>query len=326
MMMKQTILTGVKPTGDPHVGNYFGAIRPAVGLINGNAGASYIFIADIHALNGVKDPDFLREKTYEVAATFLASGIDPEKTVFYRQSDIPEIFELASLLMNFTPKGLMNRAHAYKAAFERDGSDDNVNMGLYTYPILMAADILSMDADVVPTGLDQKQHIEIARDIANAFNSVYGRNVLKMPSEYISEAVDVVGLDGRKMSKSYGNVIGLFATDDETAKRMMKVPTDSLRPEEPKDDESVIYRLMRLFGVEENYRREFLAGGIGYGEAKKMLAETANAYLRPIREKYASLMSDRKNIGAVLAAGAKKARKTAAETLARVKSALGLKL
>ncbi|MDR2098605.1 MAG: tryptophan--tRNA ligase [Rickettsiales bacterium] len=323
--MADTILTGVKPTGDPHVGNYFGAIRPAVDLVNSNEGAGYIFIADVHALNSVRDPDFMRTKTREVAATFLACGIDPDKTVFYRQSDVPEVFELASILMNFAPKGLMNRAHAYKAVLDRDGSDDNVNMGLYTYPILMAADILAMDADIVPVGLDQKQHIEIARDIAGSLNSAYGREILKMPSAHIPEAVEVIpGLDGRKMSKSYGNVVGLFAAEAETAKRIMKIPTDSLPPEAPKDDESLIYRLMQLFGVEENYRKEFLSGGIGYGEAKKMLAEAANAVLRPVRARYAELIAAPEKIDAVLAAGAVRARASATKTLARVKSAAGL--
>ena len=171
-MSGKRILTGVKPTGNPHLGNLYGAILPAIKKANESDEPSYIFIANIHALNGVKDPDFLRDRTYAVAATFLAFGLDVNKSIFYRQSDIPEIFELTSLLMNYTPKGLMNRAHAYKAILERDGNDDNVNMGLYTYPILMAADILAMQSNIVPVGLDQKQHIEIARDIANSFNSM----------------------------------------------------------------------------------------------------------------------------------------------------------
>jgi tryptophanyl-tRNA synthetase len=323
-MEAKTILTGVKPTGNPHLGNYFGAIRPAIDLISSNSGQSYIFIADVHALNGVRDPEFLRGKTCEVAATWLACGLDPARTTFYRQSDIPEVFELSSLLMNFTPKGLMNRAHAYKAAFDRDGSDDNVNMGLYTYPVLMAADILIMQTDVVPVGLDQKQHIEIARDIANALNSVYGREVLKLPAEHIQYGESISGLDGRKMSKSYGNTVELFASPGDTAKKVMKIPTDSLLPEAPKDDSTPLYRLMQLAEVEENYRREFLAGGIGYGEAKKILAESLNALLAPMRERYAALIADKRGIGAILADGAARARQTASATLRAVKEAAGL--
>ncbi|MDR1477229.1 MAG: tryptophan--tRNA ligase [Rickettsiales bacterium] len=323
-MKSKTILTGVKPTGNPHLGNYFGAIRPALDLIGGASGQSYIFIADVHALNGIKDPRFLRDKTREIAAAWLACGLDADRTVFYRQSDIPEVFELSSILMNFTPKGLMNRAHAYKAALDRDGNDDNVNMGLYTYPVLMAADILVMDSDVVPVGLDQKQHIEIARDIANSFNSAYGGAVLNLPEEFIRHSDSIVGLDGRKMSKSYGNTVELFAPPDETAKKVMRIPTDSLRPEDPKDDESALYGLMQLAGVEENYRREFLAGGIGYGEAKRMLAEALDSLLAPMRGKYAALMADKKRLDSILAAGAARARETAAATLARVKAALGL--
>lgn len=323
-MENSTILTGIKPTGNPHLGNYFGAIRPAIDLINGNSGASYIFIADVHALNSVKDPEFLREKIRKVAATWLACGLDAAKTVFYRQSGIPEVFELASLLMNFTPKGLMNRAHAYKAVFDKDGSDDNVNMGLYTYPVLMAADILVMQSDIVPVGLDQKQHIEIARDIANALNSVYGREVLKLPAEHIQHGDSIVGLDGRKMSKSYGNTVELFASDLDTAKKVMKIPTDSLPPDAPKDAAGTLPRLMQLAGVDENYRREFLAGGIGYGDAKKVLAEGLNRMLAPMREKYAGLISDVKTLDSILADGAARARKTAAATLRALKSAIGL--
>ena len=191
-MLGKTILTGVKPTGNPHIGNLYGAILPAIELANNSDRSSYIFIANIHALNGVKDPVFLKDRTYEVAATFLSFGLDINKTIFYKQSDIPEIFELTSLLMNYTPKGLMNRAHAYKAILEKDGNDDNVNMGLYTYPILMAADILAMKSDIVPVGLDQKQHIEIARDIANAFNVYYKKEVFKLPTEFIEHQDSII--------------------------------------------------------------------------------------------------------------------------------------
>ena len=317
-------MTGVKPTGDPHLGNYFGAIKPAIDLINANKGKGYIFIADVHALNAQKDPKFIRDKTYEVAAAWLACGLDAGKTVFYRQSDVPEVFELSSLLTNFTPKGSMNRAHAYKAIIEKDGSDDNVNMGLYTYPILMAADILIMNTDVVPVGLDQKQHIEIARDIAKAFNSVYKKDVLKLPAEHIQYTDSIVGFDGRKMSKSYGNTMGIFASSEDMEKKVIKIPTDSKTPAEPKDKESVIYGLMATFGVDKDYLRKFLAGGIGYGEAKKILAGQIDGYFAPMREKYKALITDRKGLDLTLATGAVLARKTAAATLKAVRETLGL--
>ncbi|MGN0930019.1 MAG: tryptophan--tRNA ligase [Alphaproteobacteria bacterium] len=322
--MNKTLLTGVKPTGNPHIGNLFGAILPMINLINQNDGQSFVFIANIHALNGVKDAQFLREKTYEIAATFLTFGLDPQKTIFYRQSDISEIFEITSLIMNFTPKGLMNRAHAYKAILERDGNDDNVNMGLYTYPILMAADILAMNSDIVPVGLDQKQHIEIARDIANSFNSVYKKDVLKLPEEFIQYQDSILGLDGRKMSKSYGNTIELFATEEDTRKKIMKIPTDSLLPADKKTDDSTLYKLMKMFKVDDEYLKQYLAGGIGYGDAKKKLAEIVNNYLLPYREKYNTLISDKAKIDEILSEGAVKARNVASGTLHNMKKTLGL--
>ena len=322
--MNNRILTGVKPTGNPHIGNLYGAILPAIQKANSSDEPSYIFIANIHALNGVKDPEFLKDRTYAVAATFLAFGLDVNKTVFYRQSDISEIFELTSILMNYTPKGLMNRAHAYKAVLEKDGNDDNVNMGLFTYPILMAADILAMRANVVPVGLDQKQHIEIARDIANAFNSVYKKDVLTLPTEFIEHQDSILGLDGRKMSKSYGNTVELFATEEDTKKKVMKIPTDSLLPTDKKSEDCLLYKLMKMFNVDADYMQNFLNGGIGYGDAKKVLAETINTYLRPYREKYNELMANKSKIDEYLAAGAIKARATASETLKLVKQTLGL--
>jgi len=321
--MAKTILTGIKPTGHPHIGNLFGMILPAIELTKKNED-SFLFIANIHALNSVKERKALADNTHEVAAALLAFGLDPSRTTFYRQSDVPEVFELTSILMNFSPKGLMNRAHAYKALFDRDGNDDNVNMGLYTYPILMAADILIMDTDVVPVGLDQKQHIEIARDIANSFNAIYG-NVLKPPVEAISEQVGtVIGLDGRKMSKSYDNVIALFESPDETAKKIMKVATDSLPPEAPKPGDTALYKLMELFPSTVDLRRRYLAGGLGYGDAKKELAAAVNEYLFEPRARFAELMSDPDAMELALAAGANKARARASKVLKRVKDAIGL--
>lgn len=317
------MLSGVKPTGTPHVGNYFGMIGPAISEMNLSAGGNFLFIADVHALNSQKDPAFIREKTYEVAATYMALGLDLLKTTLYRQSDIPEVFELASILMNFTPKGLMNRAHAYKAVLEKDGSDDNVNMGLYTYPVLMAADILVMDADIVPVGPDQKQHIEIARDIAGAFNAQYGTGRLKPPTESIQKELgDVPGLDGRKMSKSYGNTIPIFSTQDEIARLTAKIPTDSLGVNDPKKPDSPLALLMSLFEADT---ARFLKGGVGYAEAKKELAAAIASRLAPYREKYAETVKDRAKIDKVLSDGAARARKTAAATLSRVRKAVGFK-
>ena len=323
-MQEQRILTGVKPTGNPHLGNLYGAILPAIEMANNSSVPSYIFIANIHALNGVRDADFLRDKTYEIAATFLTFGLNTDKTVFYRQSDIPEIFELTSLLMNFTPKGLMNRAHAYKAILDKDGNDDNVNMGLYTYPILMASDILAMQANIVPVGLDQKQHIEIARDIANAFNFVYKKDIFTLPTEFIKHQDSIIGLDGRKMSKSYNNTIEIFATEEDTKKKIMKIPTDSLLPTDAKSKDSLLYKLMKMFNVENDYLEHFISGGIGYGDAKKVLAENVNKYLAPYREKYANLIINKSKIDDELEKGAIKARQTAKQTLQKVKETVGL--
>ena len=322
--MNKTLLTGVKPTGNLHIGNLFGAILPMINLINENEGKSFIFIANIHALNGVKDKDFLENKTYELASTYLTFGIDPERTIFYKQSDVPEIFELSTILMNYTPKGLMNRAHAYKAMLDKDGNDDNVNMGLYTYPILMASDIIAMNADIVPVGIDQKQHIEIARDIANSFNVLHKSKILKLPEEFIKNDEAILGLDGRKMSKSYNNTIELFATEDETKKKVMKIPTDSLLPSDKKSDDTTLFKIMKMFKVDEDYLSSYLNGGIGYGDAKKKLAETVNNYLKPYRQKYNEYMSDKAKLDEMLTNGAKKAREIAKETLKNVKKTLGL--
>ena len=235
-------LTGIKPTGTPHIGNWLGAIRPAL-----EAAASFearYFIADYHALNSVKDPEELRRNTYAVAAAWMACGLNPEKTLFYRQSDIPQVFELATLLSAFTPKGLMNRAHAYKAAVasnieKGEDPDSGVNMGLYTYPVLMAADILLFDADFVPVGKDQVQHIEIAVDIAEAVNRNYGKEIFRLPQPFVGETTQTVtGLDGRKMSKSYNNTIPLFVGEAQLKKTVMRIVTNSQSVDEPKDPDS----------------------------------------------------------------------------------------
>ena len=336
----KTILTGVKPTGAPHIGNYVGAIRPALRMAEAYE-RSYLFIADYHALNAVRDKAVLQIYTQQVAATWLACGLDPEKTVFYRQSDVPEIFELATMLTALTPKGLMDRAHAYKAAADKNKEegrdpDADINMGLYTYPILMAADIIAMNADFVPVGRDQIQHIEFARDMAGYFNNAFG-STLKLPEAKIESEGDVIlGLDGRKMSKSYNNTIPLFAgeaasfiTSKAREKLIMKIVTDSKRPEEPKKpDENVIYRLYTHFATPEevmNMRDAFLKGGMGYGDAKKLLAEAVERQLEKPLAVYQQYMSGPRKLNEVLDAGAAKARTVARATLSRAREAAGLR-
>ncbi|MDD3807946.1 MAG: tryptophan--tRNA ligase, partial [Candidatus Marinimicrobia bacterium] len=311
-MQKKVSLTGIKPTGIPHIGNYFGAIRPALELSK-EYEARY-FIADYHALNSVKDPHLLKEMVYEVAATWLASGLDPEKVLFYRQSDVPETFDLAMILMAFTPKGLMNRAHAYKSAVQENEQagkdpDDGINMGLYTYPVLMAADILLFDTNVVPVGKDQKQHVEMAADIAQSLNRTVGKNLLVIPEAKISESTQtVVGLDGRKMSKSYNNTISLFLPSKKLHKTLMKIVTNSQGVEEPKDPEtSHIFTLYKLFATPEQQKKlaqRYRAGGMGWGEAKQELFEVMDTYLAPMREKYYAIIDDKEHIDKILKEGA----------------------
>ena len=330
--MKKVSLTGIQPTGDLHIGNYFGAIKPALELAK-EYDARY-FIADYHALNSVKDPKELNAYVRAVAAGWLAAGLDPEKVVFYRQSSIPEVFELTTMLMAFTSKGLMNRAHAYKAAVQDnnekgDDPDAGINMGLFTYPVLMAADIILFDSDVVPVGKDQVQHIEMAQDIAQAVNANYKQAVLKVPQAVIQEAVAVVpGLDGRKMSKSYNNTIPLFSSEKELRKTIMRIVTNSQAVEEPKDpDVSQIYLLYKLFASQEeqaSLAARYRAGGMGWGEAKEELFRVANRTLAPMRERYDAIMADIPALDKTLEHGAEKARVIAADTVRRFRKAAGI--
>jgi tryptophanyl-tRNA synthetase len=332
-MTNRVALTGIKPTGVPHLGNWLGAIRPGLELARAPGTRASYFIADYHALNAVHDPVALRQMTYDVAATWLALGLDPESTLLYRQSDIPEVFELNWILACMTTKGWMNKSHAYKAAVERNQSageaevDAGINMGLYTYPVLMAADILLFDADVVPVGRDQVQHIEIARDIAQRVNHLYG-DVLKLPEAHVNDDVAVLpGLDGRKMSKSYANVIPLFLPPKELRKTLNRIVTDSTPPEVPKDPEtSHIFQIYRAVASAEQTRAlaDRYRSGIGWGEAKAALFEVLNDALGPARERYAALMADPRQIDAVLASGAARARVSARLTLERVRSAIGI--
>ena len=330
--MKERILTGIKPTGIPHLGNYFGAIKPAIEMSKSEEFDCLYFIADYHALNTIKNRELFKEYTYAVAATWLACGLDPEKVIFYKQSDLPEIFELNWILSNVTAKGLMNRAHAYKASVEanlKEGEDPdhNINMGLFNYPILMAADILLMNSTRVPVGQDQKQHVEIARDIANSFNNTFGKCFI-LPEEHISKSVGtLVGLDGRKMSKSYNNTITLFGEENALKKQINKIVTDSKMPGEEKDINCTLFQIYSLFANEEqieNMKAQFKAG-IGWGEAKKQTFELINSHLAPMREKYNYYMNNKNLIDEILTAGAEKARKIASSVLSKARKLIGKK-
>ncbi|MCL2749200.1 MAG: hypothetical protein FWE50_03970 [Alphaproteobacteria bacterium] len=420
-MSKEIILTGIKPTGTPHLGNLVGAIKPIIEMSQGRQ--AFVFIADLHALNMIHSPAELQKYTLEVAASFIALGLDTSKAVFFRQSDVPEVAYLSTLLMNVTPKGLMNRAHSYKEIqdinrekafikqmrlleedtvlnktfsekcknlkdrYERLKSEGNenteksnqlkvlleefqnitsvfekrykehvgkskderliekvfefeqkvqknvdldigINMGLYTYPVLMSADILLYNSDIVPVGKDQKQHVEFARDIAGSFNAIYGET-FKLPQPFIQEDTGLIpGLDGRKMSKSYGNQIPIFDSEAELKKKIMRIITDSKLPEEPKNpDNDTIFLLYKHFAdaaAVADLRTRFEKGGLGYGDAKKILYEAANDYLAAPRARYEALMKNPKEVYALLGDGAKRAREVAAATTDRVKRAMKL--
>jgi tryptophanyl-tRNA synthetase len=332
--MEKTVLTGVKPTGAPHLGNFIGAIRPALRLA-AEYKKSYLFIADYHALNAVHDPKALRDDSYHVAATLLACGLDPEKTVFYRQSDVPEEFELVTILTSVVPKGLMDRSHAYKAAKDKNTEagrdvDADVNMGLYTYPILMAMDIMQMRADLIPVGKDQIQHVEFARDMGGYFNNTFSP-VFKLPESQLEKnSGDLLpGIDGRKMSKSYSNHIPVFMESKARRKLVMKIVTDSKLPAEPKNpDDNVIFKIYSHFaGANEvaAMRADFEKGGMGYGDAKQKLFESLELTFEKPTQLYNDYMADTRRIDELLAAGAEKARKVAKETLSAAREAVGLK-
>ena len=330
--MKKISLTGIQATGDLHIGNYFGAIKPALELAK-TYDARY-FIADYHSLNSMKNPRELNANIRGVAAGWLAAGLDPDKVIFYRQSSIPEVFELTTMLMAFTSKGLMNRAHAYKAAVQEntekgDESDAGINMGLFTYPVLMAADIILFDSDVVPVGKDQVQHIEMAQDIAQSVNANYGQQILKVPQAVVQETVAVVpGLDGRKMSKSYHNTIPLFAPESALRKTIMRITTNSQLVEEAKDpDTSQIYLLYKLFANADEQAAlaaRYRAGGMGWGEAKEELFRVINRELSPVRERFQAIISDIPALDKILQSGAEKARPIAAATVKRLRKAAGI--
>ena len=332
-MERKISLTGIKPSGTPHIGNYLGMIVPALELAK--TYNAYYFIADYHALTTLRDGNELRRLSYDLTATFLALGMNPNEVVFFRQSDIPEIFELTWILSCFTAKGHLNRAHAYKDAVTRNEASENdpdygINAGLYNYPVLMAADILLYGSHVVPVGQDQKQHIEITRDIASAVNHAYSEEIFVIPEGVIKpEIATIPGLDGRKMSKSYDNVIPIFAPSKLLRQRVMQVVTDSRPMEEPKNpDQDNVYKIYKYFATPEQnqaMREKYLRGGFGYGEVKQELFEVIEARFGAAREKYNKYMADTKYLESILMEGAKKARYQGAKVMKKARRAVGVR-
>jgi tryptophanyl-tRNA synthetase len=333
-MSKQTVLTGITTTGTPHLGNYVGAIRPAIATSHSADVNSFYFLADYHALVKNQDPARLHQSSLEIAAAWLALGLDTSKSVFYRQSDIPEIPELMWIMSSLTAKGLMNRAHAYKAAVqenEESGSrdpDKGITMALFSYPVLMTADILMFNAHKVPVGKDQIQHVEMARDIAQRFNHIYGETFV-LPEAVVGEDTAILsGLDGRKMSKSYNNTIPLFLPPKKMRKLVMKIKTNSLEPGEPKDpDDCTLFDIYKAFATpaETTAYRQKLLDGAGWGDAKQELFEYLDALLEGPRAEYDKLIADPAHVEAELLKGAAKAREYSTALIAKVRQAVGIK-
>ncbi|ABD81488.1 tryptophan--tRNA ligase [Saccharophagus degradans] len=331
-MTNKRILTGITTTGTPHLGNYVGAIRPAIEASRKGDAETFFFLADMHALIKCQEPEKVRQSSKEIAATWLALGLDTNTSTFYRQSDVPEITELCWVLNCMAAKGLMNRAHAYKAAVAQNlenGEDPDfaVTMGLYSYPVLMAADILMFNASHVPVGKDQIQHVEMARDIAGRFNHHFD-SLFTLPEAVVEDSVAVLqGLDGRKMSKSYNNTIPLFLPEKQLKKHINKIKTNLLEPGEPKDpDDSTVFQIWKAFATPEQteaMRKEF-ENGIAWGEAKKQLFELVNGEVSEAREKYNALLEDVPAIEKVMKLGAEKARDYSAPLLAKVRKAVGI--
>ncbi len=332
MTQQPRVLTGITTTGTPHLGNYVGAIRPAIEASRAPDANAFYFLADYHALIKCQDPALVRQSAREIAATWLALGLDTERATFYRQSDVPEILELSWVLTCVAAKGLMNRAHAYKDAVQKniDAQEDpdfGITMGLFSYPILMAADILMFNGARIPVGRDQIQHIEMARDIAQRFNFIYG-DTFVLPEAMIDDNVAVLqGLDGRKMSKSYGNTIPLFLPEKQLQKSINKIVTNLQEPGEPKDaDSSTVFQIWKAFATPEQtaYMREQFAAGIGWGQAKKELCALINDEVKEARERYNELLANPDHVDAVLKKGAEKARAEASKRLAQVRRAVGI--
>ena len=317
------ILSGIQPTGVLHIGNYFGMMRPAIALQN--EGETFYFIADYHALTSVRDPKVLRENSRRVALDFLACGLDPERGALFRQSDVPRVTELAWILSTVAPMGLLERAHSYKDKLARGMTS---SVGLFSYPLLMAADILIYDSDIVPVGKDQKQHVEITRDLAGKMNEAFCAQIFKLPEPRIQPATETVpGIDGQKMSKSYGNTIDIFGDEKETRKRVMSIVTDSTSVEAPKDPaRSTIIQLYSLFASKselEDMHERFRKGGSGYGDFKKQLFEKLWEYFAPMRKRRQDILGDKSYIDNVLTRGAERAKSVADQVMKRVRDAVG---
>ena len=335
-MSKQRVLTGITTTGTPHLGNYVGAIRPAIEASQNSDIESYFFLADYHALIKCQDPKLVHQSTMEIAATWLALGLDTDNTMFYRQSDIREIPELTWMLNCVCGKGMMNRAHAYKGAVDanvanNEDADKAVTMGLFSYPVLMAADIVMFGANKVPVGKDQIQHVEMARDIAQRFNHIYASKkqpIFTLPEYEVGDDVAILqGLDGRKMSKSYGNTIPLFLTEKKLQKHINKIQTNLLEPGEAKDpDDSTVFQIWQAFANEEQVSemRQAFAEGIGWGDAKKRLFALINEEIGEARERYNDLLTRPQDIEAELQKGAAKARIQSQRMMDDVRQAVGI--
>ncbi|MCS2610824.1 tryptophan--tRNA ligase [Halomonas dongshanensis] len=331
---KTRVLTGITTTGTPHLGNYVGAIKPAIEASQDPNVQSFYFLADYHALIKCQDPERVQASRLEIAATWLALGLDTDNAIFYRQSDLIEVQELAWFLSCVCAKGLMNRAHAYKAAVaenEEAGNQDpdrGITMGLFGYPVLMAADILMFNAHKVPVGRDQIQHIEMARDMAGRFNHLFKGEYFTLPEAVVDQKVEVLkGLDGRKMSKSYNNTIPLFTPEKKLLKLVRKIKTNSLEPGEPKDpDGCTLFQIYSAFASDQDVAamRQQYADGIGWGDAKNQLFDYLNTHLEAPRERYNALMEDPGYIESVLQKGAERAREQAAASMEKLRAAVGL--
>ena len=325
--MSKRILTGIQPSGILHIGNYFGAMRSAIELQNQNPGNTFLFIADLHSLTVNPDPADLRMRIQRLALDFLACGLDPEKTAFFRQSDIQGVCELSWILNTITNLGMLERAHSYKDKVAKGFVPNN---GLFSYPVLMAADILIYKSDLVPVGKDQKQHLEITRDLAIRFNQMYKKDVFTIPEPIISESVAVVpGTDGQKMSKSYNNTIELFGEEKAIRKKIMSIPTDSTPMDAPKDpDKCNIFALYKLFSTQEQIdalAAKYRAGNFGYGHAKQALFEAYMEFFAPMRKRREELLKDPGYIEDVLKKGAERANAVAARTMEKVRKTVGLR-
>lgn len=333
-MSQDVYLTGITTTGTPHIGNYVGAIRPGIAASKDPKNKNYYFLADLHALAKAEDPEKINRSTLEIAAAWLALGLDTNNALFYRQSDIPEIPEFTWILSSMAAKGLMNRAHSYKAmvqANEESGNKDpdkGINMALYSYPILMAADILMFKSTKVPVGRDQAQHLEMTRDIAQRFNHHFGE-ILVIPEAVISDNTAILkGLDGRKMSKSYNNIIPIFESEKGLKKLILKIKTNSLEPGEPKDTEgSTLYDIYKAFATEDEVKEieKRYEEGIAWGEMKEILFAYVNDHLQPAREEYQRLMDEPAIVEQELQKGAEKARKLSVPYLAEIRHAVGIR-